>query len=264
MSAFLQKLLPKHLLSRLVGMLARSENAAISSLFISIFCLFYRIDLAEAERSRRSDYRSFNDFFTRALKPGARTINGPLCSPADGTVAALGRIENDTVIQSKQHNYSLKALLAAEDTAAFEGGSFITIYLAPHNYHRVHVPVTAELHSTTYVPGDLFSVNLRTADQLPDLFARNERLVCRFRTGSGPMALVMVGAMLVAGIRPVWANRPYKPRLQVSSEMKMTFSCGAELGQFEMGSTVILVFQEAIDFSVSPGDIVTMGQSLRA
>lgn len=261
MFVLLQKLLPKHLLSRIVGWLAASENIVIKTLFINIICLFYPIDLSEAEREQKSDYRSFNDFFTRSLKPGMRPIRGQICSPADGTVAALGNITDNLLVQSKKHNYTVQDLLA-EDTNDFDGGSFITIYLAPHNYHRVHVSRTAELHRTCYVPGELFSVNLNTANNLPNLFARNERLVCRFRTGDGAMAEVLVGAMLVAGIKPVWLDRAYKPRLEITTEMKQVFQQGDELGQFQMGSTVVLLFSQPVEFSVKEGDLVQMGQSI--
>jgi phosphatidylserine decarboxylase len=262
MFAILQRLLPKHFLSRVVGFVAKSELPLIKGLFINIFCLFYKIDLDEAQRGNTSDYRSFNDFFTRALKPGRRTIEGEISSPADGTVAALGNIDGDTLIQSKNHSYSLAKLMASNDIDDFSAGSFITIYLAPHNYHRVHMPWTGELHNATYIPGDIFSVNQSTALHLPDLFARNERLVCRFRTDTGPMAAVLVGAMLVAGIKPAWLDRAYKPRLQITTEMKRTFRQGEELGHFEMGSTVILIFNEQMTFSVKEGEQVKYGQSI--
>lgn len=262
MFAILQRLIPKHFLSRVVGLIAKSELPLIKGLFINIFCLFNRIDLSEAQRENTSDYRSFNDFFTRSLKPGRRTIEGTVSSPADGTVAALGNINGDTLIQSKNHSYSLAKLIASNDIDEFAAGSFITIYLAPHNYHRVHMPWTGELHNATYVPGDLFSVNPSTALHLPDLFARNERLVCRFRTDTGPRAAVLVGAMLVAGIKPAWLTKAYKPRIHITTEMKRIFHQGDELGQFEMGSTVILVFPERMTFSVKEGDQVKYGQSI--
>lgn len=262
MFAFFQQLIPKHLLSRIVGFIAKSEVPLIKGLCINIFCLFYRIDLREAQREKRSEYLSFNDFFTRSLKPGKRTIQGAVSSPADGTVAALGNIDGDTIIQSKNHSYSLAKLIASNDIDDFAAGSFITIYLAPHNYHRVHMPWAGELHSATYVPGDLFSVNQSTALNLPDLFARNERLVCRFQTSTGPTAAVLVGAMLVAGIKPAWLERAYKSRLQITTKMKCVFHQGDELGQFEMGSTVILIFKERMAFSVQEGEQVKYGQSI--
>ena len=261
MSTSLLKLLPKHLLSRLIGRLAASQKVPIKTLFINLFCLFYPIDIEEAERTSKRDYQSFNDFFTRSLKAGARPITGRISSPADGTVAALGNIRDDTLVQSKNHNYTVQNLLA-EKTNEFTGGSFITIYLAPHNYHRVHVPRTAELYQASYVPGELFSVNLNTANNLPDLFARNERLICRFRDDDGPMALVLVGATLVAGIKPVWLENAYKPRLEVETEMKRHFQQGDELGHFQMGSTVILLFTKPLDFIIKQGDQVRVGQAI--
>ena len=261
MYPFLQRLMPKHLLSRLAGCIAASEVGFIKAVFIRAFCCFYTVDLSEAERQSISDYSSFNDFFTRSLKPDARPVSGRICSPADGTVAAMGSLSGDRIIQSKRHDYSVNTLLA-ETTHEFTEGSFITIYLAPHNYHRVHLPCDAVLHSATYVPGDLFSVNPTTADHLPNLFARNERLVCRLRAASGPMGLVMVGAMLVAGIKPAWSDRPFKPRLQVQVRMQQAFTQGSELGQFQMGSTVILLFPDQPDFKVSEGDQVRMGQPI--
>lgn len=262
MFAFLQQLIPQHFLSRLVGIVAKSELPLIKGLFINIFCILYRIDLSEAQRERASDYRSFNDFFTRSLKPGSREIQGTVSSPADGTVAAMGNIDGDTLIQSKNHSYSLAKLLASNDINDFADGSYITIYLAPHNYHRVHAPWTGEIHHATYVPGDLFSVNQSTALHLPDLFARNERLVCRFRTDTGPRAAVLVGAMLVAGIKPVWLDEACNPRLHITTKMKHLFQQGDELGQFEMGSTAILVFSERMAFSVKEGEQVKYGQSI--
>ena len=262
MFSLLQRLLPKHLLSRIVGFVAASETPWIKNCFIRFICLCYPIDLSEAERTEISQYRSFNDFFTRSLKSGARPIQGDYCSPADGMVAASGTVNQNTLIQSKGHTYSLTRLLGDRKTAQFEGGSFMTIYLAPHNYHRVHVPVAAELHQTTYIPGNLFSVNQTSAASIPNLFARNERLVCRFRTEHGDMAEVLVGAMLVAGIKPVWLDEPYLPRVQVRTEMKRPFAQGAELGQFQMGSTVILVFARHLDFLVKQGDAVKVGQPI--
>jgi phosphatidylserine decarboxylase len=262
MFATFQKLLPKHLLSRLIGYVAATEIAWIKSTFINVFSYFYNIDLSEAERSSPQDYRSFNDFFTRSLKPGTRTISGIYCSPADGTIAALGDIHGDTLIQSKNHDYSLSTLLGVDDASEFQGGSFITVYLAPHNYHRVHVTCDGELHNAKYIPGDLFSVNASTALNLPNLFARNERLVCTFRTDKGPMATVMVGAMIVAGIQPVWLDKAYKPQVQIHTEMKRAMRQGDELGQFQLGSTAILVFPERVNFLVKQGETVHYGQAI--
>lgn len=262
--SLIQQLLPKHLLSRIVGKVAASETPWVKSCFIRCICLLYPIDMSEAERTHLSQYKSFNDFFTRTLKPGARPISGDYCSPADGKVAASGTVHKNTLIQSKGHSYSLVTLLGDRKVEQFEGGSFMTIYLAPHNYHRVHVPITSELHQTTYIPGDLFSVSQSSAASIPNLFARNERLVCRFRTPHGDMAEVLVGAMIVAGIKPVWLAEPYLPRLQVRTEMKQSFVQGAELGQFQMGSTVILVFSRQLNLLVKEGDTVQVGQPIAA
>ena len=264
MPVFLQRLLPQHLLSRLIGRLADSEVPTIKSLFINMFCLFHAVNLAEAEQARKQDYASFNDFFTRPLKPGARPISGRICSPVDGTITALGDMDGDTLIQSKGHTYSLQKLMAGESVSEFTRGSFVTIYLAPHNYHRVHVPQTAELHSARYVPGRLFSVDPGTANNLPDLFADNERLVCRFNSSSGPMAAVMVGAMLVSGIKPVWRGSAYAPRVGVATAMRRNFAQGDELGRFQMGSTVILLFSQRQQFLAKEGDPVKFGEALVA
>lgn len=246
----------------MVGKLAASRTPWIKRTFINVFCLFFDINFKEAERSNKEDYESFNDFFTRSLKPGARKFRGRLSSPADGTIAALGDLSGDTLIQSKNHEYSVRALLASDETAEFRRGSFITIYLAPHNYHRVHVPCTAELREANYVPGDLFSVNHATVTHLPNLFARNERLVCRFHTAIGAMSAVMVGAMLVAGIKPAWMDAPYKPQLQITTGMRKVFSAGDELGQFQMGSTVVLLFERRQIFKVKEGQTILTGEPL--
>lgn len=261
MFVFLQKILPKHLLSRIVGLIANCEWYLVRRVFIGTICFFYDIDLTEAERTSTTDYRSFNDFFTRSLKPGARVIRGDFCSPADGTVASMGDVHHDTIIQSKNHHYSLSSLIL-ETGDHFNNGSFITVYLAPHNYHRVHLPCEGKLMSTRYVPGELFSVNQTTASELPDLFARNERLVCHFDTPDGRMALVMVGAMLVAAIKPIWLDDVYAPGTLKEESLSLEFHQGDELGQFEMGSTVILVTEKRLNFAVVEGQPVQMGESL--
>ena len=261
MFILLQKLLPKHLLSRIIGHIAASENKLVKTIFINLFCLFYDIDISEAQRTNKHDYLNFNDFFTRSLKEGARPIHGRISSPADGIVAAMGNISENILIQSKKHKYTTQKLLD-EDTNEFNGGSFITIYLAPHNYHRVHVPRTAELYKASYIPGELFSVNISTVEKVPKVFTRNERLVCKFKTEDGPMAEILVGAMLVAGIKPIWQSSPYEPRIEVRMELKHQFKQGDELGQFQMGSTVILLFSEPLDFIVKQGDQIRMGQAI--
>ena len=244
-----------------MGKLASSEKPFIKSSLINLFCFLYPINLDEAERSNRKDYVSFNDFFTRKLKPDARPLSGDICSPVDGKITALGAISNNTLVQSKRHVYSLSQLIAGESND-YHQGSFVTIYLAPHNYHRVHLPRAAELDRAIYVPGNLFSVSKSTTLKQPDLFTKNERLVCYFNTDAGPMITVMVGAMLVSGIIPVWYGKPYSSRLEVTTKTKQVFAQGDELGYFQMGSTVILLFPERLDFRIREGDEVKVGQPI--
>ncbi len=267
---FLQRLLPQHWLSRMAGRLAGSEDRLLKNILIRFFCLFFPVNLAEAERTSVREYRSFNDFFTRSLCAGARTIGGHLCSPADGLVAAVGELQEGRLIQAKGMSYSLGKLLADADLGQLTGGSFITIYLAPHNYHRVHAPCRGELTEARYIPGRLFSVNQTSSAKIPDLLATNERLVCRFSTGTGmndkdvtetgTMYCVMVGAMLVAGIKPAWSSAPCKPGLEVHTKLRKQFEQGDEIGQFQMGSTVVLVFDQRVDFIVEAGQAVSFGQ----
>lgn len=183
----LQYILPKHLLSRLVGRLASAQAGPITTFFISWFVDHFKVDLQEAKFTEAKDYPSFNDFFTRELKSGARTITSGdniLCHPVDGTVSQLGDIDGDTIIQAKNHNYSAQTLLGgdADIAAPFQGGSFATVYLSPRDYHRIHMPCKGILTDMIYVPGDLFSVNPLTANNVPNLFARNERVVAIFDT----------------------------------------------------------------------------------
>lgn len=260
----LQRILPQHLLSRLVGLVANSQVRFVRLAFIRTIVRVYNVDLAEAQRSSVEDYASFNDFFTRALAAGAREISGALSSPADGTVSQLGNIRDGQLIQAKGTTYSLEKLLGESCGEHFANGSFVTIYLAPRDYHRVHVPVEGDLHRTRYIPGKLFSVNDVTTRQVRDLFAINERLVTFFERPEGPYALIMVGAMIVAGIRTTWRERTYQARtLQTESFVSPKhFAQGDELGHFEMGSTAILVFEQQVSWSVAAGDTVRMGQSL--
>jgi len=261
MFVFLQRLVPQHLLSRLVAMLARSQFPPVRGLFIRIFTTLYSIDLAEAARKSERDYVSFNDFFTRELAPGARPVSGAVSSPADGTVSACGRLDGNTILQAKGRSYRASRLLG-RDAREFDGGSFITIYLAPTDYHRVHCPFAATVTAARYVPGRLFSVNDTTANGIQDLFAINERLACDLDTAAGPAAMVMVGAMIVAGIRAVWNDGIYPPGKAVSETPDRAFAQGDEFGHFEMGSTVIIVTAQAIDWRVAPGDTVRVGMPL--
>ncbi|MEE3388128.1 MAG: archaetidylserine decarboxylase [Pseudomonadota bacterium] len=252
----LQYLIPQHGLSRLVGMLARSEVPWIKTTFISLFMKRFGIDLSEAQIEDPDRFETFNAFFTRALKPEARPLEASdaadIACPADGAVSQLGAIRANQVFQAKGHDYSLYDLLGGDSALAseFTNGQFATIYLSPRDYHRVHMPATGTLRETRYVPGDLFSVNEATANGVPNLFARNERLVCIFDTEHGPAAVILVGAMIVAGIETVFSGQVTPlPKQVVTTDYQrtapITLEKGDELGRFLLGSTVVLLFPES-------------------
>lgn len=250
----LQYLVPQHLLSRLVGWIAETRIDAIKNAFISNFAQHYQVNMQEAVEEDPLAYENFNAFFTRALKEGARPIDAAaesIVCPADGAVSQLGDINGDAVFQAKGHYYSLNELLGgdAERAKPFLNGKFATIYLSPKDYHRVHMPFTGTLREMIHVPGDLFSVNTRTAENVPRLFARNERVVAIFDTDMGPMAVVLVGAMIVASIETVWAGIVAPTRRQVrvtrygnEASKSITLEKGAEIGRFRLGSTAIVCF----------------------
>ena len=231
------------------------------------FASIYKVDMTEAERDSLSDYRSFNDFFTRALKPGARPLSehsqAVLC-PADGTVSQLGPLQDDQLMQAKGHTYSLNSL-AGTLGRDFAGGSFCTVYLAPSNYHRVHLPFDATLTETLAMPGQLFSVNSTTETAIDGLFARNERLVCRFETTFGPMLVVLVGAMIVASIETDWLGPESPYAIEEHTAHHLVNERGDEIGRFLLGSTVICCFPPGtvtLDAAIAPGSTVRMGQAL--
>ncbi|MGB8483802.1 MAG: archaetidylserine decarboxylase, partial [Acinetobacter bohemicus] len=209
-----QRVVPQHQLSRVVGKLAASENPIVKNTVIQAFKAQYGIDMSIAEQSNALKYKSFNDFFTRSLKDGVRAIDADpksIVSPADGAISQLGSIEEGDIFQAKGQTFSVEKLIADPQLAEpFKNGQFATVYLSPKDYHRVHMPVAGTLTETLYVPGELFSVNQTTAENIPGLFARNERMVCLFDTELGRMAVVLVGAMIVAGIETV-ATGKVKP-----------------------------------------------------
>lgn len=247
-----QYLVPQHALSRLVGYLAASELGFIKNTFINFFIKKFGINMREAQRQSADEFCCFNDFFTRELAEGVRPIaegDNVLASPADGAVSQLGDIIDGRIFQAKGQSFSLHELLGgdAQLTDEFMGGKFNTIYLSPKDYHRVHMPTNGTLRQMIYVPGDLFSVNQTTAENVPRLFARNERLVAIFDTEHGPMAMVLVGAMIVAAIETVWAGRitpPLRERKVVDYRITtpITLNKGDEMGRFLLGSTVVLCF----------------------
>ena len=268
-----QYLVPQHLLSRWVGALANSEWRLIKRPFIRWFAQHFHVDMREAADPELDHYPSFNAFFTRALRPDARPLDptpGALISPADGTVSQAGPIDGGRILQAKGQWYSMLELIGGDAALAaqFALGAFATIYLSPRDYHRVHMPFAGTLTRTIYVPGDLFSVNQTTAAQVPRLFARNERLVCIFDTAHGPAALILVGAMIVAGIETVWAGQIAPPPRRIvvthyDQPQSVTLAKGAEMGRFTLGSTVILLLgEEAVQWSesLSAGKAVRMGQ----
>jgi len=247
---WIQYLLPQHGLSRLVLAATRVRTPWFKNWTIRGFLKLYRVAMDEAAETDPYRYGSFNEFFTRALREGARPIardERAIVSPADGCISEAGSIDGDRLLQAKGRHYRLAELLAAQPWASrFEGGSFATIYLAPFNYHRVHMPLRGELKDTVYVPGRLFSVNNATAQHIPQLFARNERILTLFDTAYGQMALVMVGALNVGSMATVWAGDITPAARRVITRLPAeptTLEKGAELGRFNMGSTVILLFE---------------------
>ena len=268
----LQYLVPQHLLSRLFGYLAGSRIPVLKDFLIRRFIAAFAVDMREALDPDPSSYADFNAFFTRALAPGARPLDSapdPLVSPADGAISQLGRIEAGRIVQAKGHWFSSAELLDDPQLARrFDEGSFATIYLSPRDYHRVHMPLAGRLVAMHYIPGCLFSVNQSTAEHVPRLFARNERLVCQFETAHGPLAMVLVGAMIVAGIETVWSG-PITPAgqhtLAIDLEMpasERSLEKGAEMGRFQLGSTVILLLPRGVaswDPALGEGSTVHMG-----
>ncbi|HEY2676848.1 MAG TPA: archaetidylserine decarboxylase [Steroidobacteraceae bacterium] len=269
---WLQYLLPQHAISRLILHATRVRTPWFKNALVRGFLGLYSVDMSEAEQSNPFGYASFNEFFTRALKEQARSIDsrpGSIASPVDGTISEAGNIEGGALLQAKGRRYTLAELLAGEQRAGlFEDGSFATIYLAPFNYHRIHMPLRGDLRETVYVPGRLFSVNAATAAHVPNLFARNERVLTLFDTAFGQVALIMVGALNVGSMATVWAGdiTPASRRaLTTLPPQPVSLEKGAELGRFNMGSTVILLFQRnraRLNPDVRAGMQVRVGESL--
>lgn len=243
--------LPHHLLSRMMLALTRAECKSVVPAAIRFFCNRFNVDLSEAVETDPAAYPFFNAFFTRALKEGARPIDADtnsIASPADGAVSQAGPIVNERVFQAKGRDYSLVELLggSVERAAPFQDGDFTTIYLSPRDYHRVHMPIDGTLRETVYVPGRLFSVAPHTVRAVPSLFARNERYVAIFDTPAGPMAMILVGAIFVACIETVWDGVVTPPRhpsvMAKQIDDSISLKKGDEMGRFNMGSTVILLF----------------------
>ncbi|RBO12704.1 MULTISPECIES: archaetidylserine decarboxylase [Pantoea] len=252
----LNHILPKKALTELAGWGASRRGGWLTKAVIDAFVWFYKVDMAEASKPHTGSYRTFNDFFVRPLKEGARPVDPDaslLALPCDGAISQLGRITGDQIFQAKGHYYTLQALLAGNDELAekFIDGEFVTTYLAPRDYHRVHMPCNGILREMIYVPGDLYSVNPLTARSIPNLFARNERVICVFDTDHGPMVQILVGATIVGSIETVWAGTVTPPREGVIKRWRypsaehdgaVVLLKGQEMGRFKLGSTVINLF----------------------
>ncbi|HUJ53159.1 MAG TPA: archaetidylserine decarboxylase [Steroidobacteraceae bacterium] len=274
----LQYLLPQHLLTQAVHALTRSHVRWLKNALISGFVRRFHPDMRDALQPDPLGYESFNAFFTRALRATARPADpdpAAVVSPVDGTVSQLGRLDGSWLVQAKGHAYTLESLLAAPGDSwaeTFRGGSFATLYLAPANYHRIHMPLAGTLRAAWYVPGQLFSVNAATAASVPGLFARNERVVCVFAAGPLVFAVVLVGALFVGSMSTVWHGEvtPRHPRTGsalplAAGQSSLTLARGAEVARFNMGSTVILLLPPGKSEwrgSLGPGSMLRVGERL--
>lgn len=271
-----QYLIPQHSLSVVMHRLTQSRVRWFKNLFIRFICWKFKVDVTEAASADLADYDSFNAFFTRSLREGIRPIaqgNDVVISPVDGAISQLGSISQGRIIQAKGRDYSVTELLGNNSALAaqYEGGQFATIYLSPRDYHRIHMPLAGKLTAMRYVPGKLFSVNPRTARAVPALFARNERLVCQFDTEFGPVVMVLVGAIFVGSMETVWSGQvtpPYGKTVQnweYAGEQALQFDKGAEMGRFNMGSTVVMLLppgMQAFNLRWRAGDSIQLGQAL--
>ena len=268
-----QYLMPKQWLTELAGRFAGKALGTTTTAVIRWFVGRYGVNMAEAANPDIAAYPTFNEFFTRALKEGARPLaDAPLICPVDGAISQFGKIEGDQVFQAKGHSYSTTALVGGDAALAkqFENGSFATLYLSPRDYHRIHMPAAGRLTRMIHVPGPLFSVNPTTARGVPGLFARNERVVCVFEGETGPFVLVLVGATIVGSMATVWHGVVNPPRVQEVREWRyddqdIQLEKGAEMGRFLLGSTVVMLFpQPGVEFNPAwaPGGAIRMGETM--
>ncbi len=268
-----QYLLPKQALTTLAGKFASARLGGLTTSVIRWFVGRYNVNMAEAANPDIASYTSFNDFFTRALKPGARPLApADLICPVDGAISQFGPIAKDQVFQAKGHTYSTTALVGGDAAAAarFDNGHFATLYLSPRDYHRIHMPCAGELTRMVHVPGDLFSVNPTTARGVPGLFARNERVVCFFESAQGPFVLVLVGATIVGSMATVWHGQVNPPRTGVLRQWdyakgQVNLQQGEEMGRFLLGSTVVMLFpQGPLQFNPqwSPTRPIQLGEAM--
>jgi phosphatidylserine decarboxylase len=271
----IHRMTPKYLLTRLAGVLARNELGSLTTWAITKFISKYGIDMSEAQKEKPEDYKTFNEFFTRDLKDGARPIcpeENRLCRPVDGTIAEFGDITQGRIVAAKGQDYSFRVLVGGndEDAAVFKDGKFICIYLSPANYHCIHMPIDGTLKKMLFVPGKYYSVNPTYVKTISELFTKNERAICLFDTPAGPMAMVLVGATIVGSISTEWHGEVSPNKLkQVTvwdySDKDISLKKGEKMGKFYLGSTVILLFgQDAVSFvdGLESGKPVKLGEPL--
>jgi phosphatidylserine decarboxylase len=269
-----QYLIPKQALTILAGKLASKEAGGLTTSVIRWFVGRYNVNMAEAANPDIASYKSFNEFFTRPLKDGARPqADADFISPVDGAISQFGAIDRDQIFQAKGHSYSTTALVGGDRKLAeqFENGSFATLYLSPRDYHRIHMPCDGQLTRMIYVPGELFSVNPTTARGVPGLFARNERVVCVFESAFGPFVLTLVGATIVGSMATVWHGMINPPRPGVVREWRydgdttVNLKKGQEMGRFLLGSTVVMLFpKNTLTFNPdwAPTGAIRMGEMM--
>ena len=270
-----QYLFPKRALTSFAGWVSSHQRGWVTTEIVRRFVRKYQVNMDEALNPDIASYLSFNDFFTRALKPGARPIaDADLVSPVDGAISQFGVIEKDQIFQAKGHHYSTTAVVGGDAALAaqYEHGSFATLYLSPRDYHRIHMPCDGRLLRMTYVPGDLFSVNPVTARGVPGLFARNERVVCVFESARGPFVLILVGATIVGSMATVWHGVVNPPRGKVvrtwdypASGPAVALKKGQEMGRFLLGSTVVMLFPKgplAFNPQWAPGRSIRLGEAM--
>jgi phosphatidylserine decarboxylase len=273
LAVFPQYLLPKKALTAFAGKVASARAGAITTAIIRNFVRKYGVDMDEAANPDITSYSTFNEFFTRGLKPGARPIaQADLVCPVDGAISQFGSIDRDRIFQAKGHHFLTTALVGGDEALALqvEHGSFATVYLSPRDYHRIHMPCDGRLLRMIYVPGDLFSVNPTTARGVPGLFARNERVVCVFEGARGPFVLILVGATIVGSMATVWHGVVNPPRTASVREwqyadQQVVLRQGEEMGRFLLGSTVVLLFpkpQVAFNPAWAPGGAVRLGEPM--
>ena len=274
MAVLPQYLLPKQAMTLLAGQIAGARGGAMTTRLIRWFIERYRVDMAEAANPDPAAYVTFNDFFTRALAPGMRPLaDADLVCPVDGAISQLGAIEGDALLQAKGHTFTVQALVGGDATLArpFLDGHFATLYLSPKDYHRVHMPCAGRLVRMIHVPGELFSVNPTTARGVPNLFARNERVVCVFESERGPFVQVLVGATIVGSMATVWHGVVNPPRpgqvrdWRYEGAKAVSLDKGAEMGRFLLGSTLVLLFPKgplAFNPAWKPGAAIRMGEAM--